>query len=135
MVEFRCFPIEVLTKGRIDQGLIPGRAPGLLRHFKKAIHNVLIQPDRDAGFCPQTLVLEEEPAALALAEVVLVFHFPREPHGLLYAYNVHTQSEVFGVASRRACRVPQLLTLVTECWRGLSRIAATTYKNVGCQSK
>jgi hypothetical protein len=44
---------QVFPKRRVDQSLIAGRASGSFRHFEKAIHNVLVEPDRDPRLaCP-----------------------------------------------------------------------------------
>src|SRR5205823_913819 len=66
--------IEVRPKRGIDEGLIAGCSPGLFRHFKKAVHNVLVEPDGNPGLALRLGFRRKNPAPFTLGEVVAIFH-------------------------------------------------------------
>jgi hypothetical protein len=66
--------VQILPQRRVDKRLITGRAPGLFRHSKEAIHNVLIQSNRDSGFAFGFGFRRKHPASLPFAEIVSILH-------------------------------------------------------------
>ena len=72
--ELRHLPVEVLPQRRVDECLISGCAPGFLRHSKEAIHDILVQPNRDSGLPLGLRFRWKHSAPLPLAEVVSILH-------------------------------------------------------------
>src|SRR5579872_646699 len=76
VLELRHLPVEVLPQRRVDERLVPGRAPGFFRHSKEAIHDILVQPNRDSSLALGLRFGWKHSASLSFAEVVSVFHRP-----------------------------------------------------------
>ena len=74
LLKFWRLSVQVFSKRRVDQRLIASCAARLLRHFKEAVHNVLIEANRNPGLALGLAFRGKDSASLALAEVVAIFH-------------------------------------------------------------
>jgi hypothetical protein len=70
----RRLSLEIFPQRPVDEGLIAGCAPGLLRHLQKAIHNVLIEPDGNPHFAFGLRFRRKNSSPFAPAEIVALFH-------------------------------------------------------------
>ncbi len=128
----RGLSVQVFPKRSVDEGLIAECASRFFSHAKEAVHNILVEPDGDPGLALGLRLGRKNPAPLALAEIVSIFH-PFVWYSRRSWASGRTRGEREGRPQEAAAGyepAPQTASLSTMCYSEISTCAGSSQRSL-----